>query len=74
MENHRVILVSRQPRELVARMGLLAAGSLEEAIRMADQLLGSPQPLTVVPDGVGTITVETWQRRKISSRFKVKEE
>lgn len=74
MENHRVILVSRQPGELAARMGLVPAGSLEEAIRLADQLLGGPQPLTVIPDGVGTITVETWQRRKTSSRFKAKEE
>ena len=74
MENHRVILVSRQPGELAARMGLVPAGSLEEAIGLADQLLGGPQPLTVIPDGVGTITVETWQRRKTSSRFKAKEE
>ena len=55
LAEHTVILVSGQPPELVRGMGLVPAATVEEAVRLADQILGREEPITVIPDGIGTI-------------------
>lgn len=55
MANHTVILVSTQPPQIVRDMGLVPAATVEEAVQLADQILGRKEPITVIPDGIGTI-------------------
>lgn len=46
----QVILVSTLSPEDVERMGMTPAGSLEEAIRLAETLLGELPPALIIPD------------------------
>ncbi len=55
LENFRVILISEAPDELVRSLHMLPAHSLEEAVSLADRLLGFPGKITVIPEGVSTI-------------------
>ena len=56
---HKVIIVSDQcDHKLIEKMHMRAAGSLEEALDMADQLVGKDAKITVVPDGVSVIVKE----------------
>jgi nickel-dependent lactate racemase len=51
-----VIYVSDAPREMVSGLGMLPASDVDEAIKIADELLeGKPGKITVIPDGVGTV-------------------
>ncbi len=44
------------PREMVENLGMKWAASLDEAMRMAGEIVGNPNAgVTVVPDGVGVI-------------------
>lgn len=54
--HHRVIMVTRAPREMVEAMFMKWAPSMEEAMAMARQMLGKENPsLAVIPNGVGAI-------------------
>ena len=49
-----VIFISDMPDDIVRDFHMIPAGSVEEALRMADQILGRPDgTITVIPDGVG---------------------
>lgn len=53
---YKVIMVTRAPGEMVRSMQMDYAGSVEEAISMADHWLGkSDGKITVIPDGVSVI-------------------
>lgn len=53
---NRVILVSEAPREMVEALHLIYASSVEEAVQMANRILGMEHPsVTVMPDGVAVI-------------------
>lgn len=53
---HRVILVSDCARELVEEMRLRYAGSMEEALRMAEEMVGRKAKITFLPEGMSMIT------------------
>lgn len=55
LEDFRVILISEAPDELVRSLHMLPVHSLEEAVSLADRLLGFPGEITVIPEGVSTI-------------------
>lgn len=55
MVNHPIILVSTLPAPFVEKMGLIAAGNLEEAIQKADSMLKTEERILVLPDGIGCI-------------------
>ncbi|UQZ89414.1 lactate racemization operon protein LarA [Deltaproteobacteria bacterium Smac51] len=50
-----VILVTEAPKEMVEALHMRHAGSLEDALKMADEILGRPGSITAIPDGVGVI-------------------
>jgi len=53
---HEVIIVSDQcDHKLIEKMHMRAAASLEEALAMAEQLVGNDVKITVIPDGVSVI-------------------
>ncbi|MBT7121638.1 MAG: nickel-dependent lactate racemase, partial [Clostridia bacterium] len=55
-----VILVSSHVEpKLVTDMYMTHATSIEQALRIADELLGSREDIVVIPDGVGVIIEET---------------
>ena len=44
------------PREMIEKLNMKWAATLEEAMRMAENILGNPNAdVTVIPDGVGVI-------------------
>ena len=52
----RVIFISDAPDAVVRDLHMLPAHSVEEAVRMADELIGRPDAgITVIPDGVSVI-------------------
>lgn len=54
--HHPVIMVTSAPKDMVEALNMRWAPSLEEALAMAEGLLGdSKAKITVVPDGVATI-------------------
>lgn len=53
---HQVIMVTDAPREMVEKMHMIWAGSLDEALDLAKKLLDKKQyTITVIPDGVSVI-------------------
>ena len=53
---HQVIMVTDAPREIVENMKMRWAPSIQEALRMAGNLLGNSRAkITVIPDGVAVI-------------------
>jgi nickel-dependent lactate racemase len=51
-----VIMVTSAPREMVERLNMKRSSCLEEAVVMADKILGKPgASITVIPDGVAVI-------------------
>ncbi|MDR3073826.1 MAG: nickel-dependent lactate racemase [Deltaproteobacteria bacterium] len=52
-----VIMVTEAPKEMVEDLHMRKASSLEEALRMADAILGRPGSITAIPDGVGVIVL-----------------
>ena len=52
---HEVIMVTDIQREIVENMHIKWAASIEEAIEMADEMLGNRGKITVIPDGVSVI-------------------
>lgn len=51
-----VILVSRHvEQQLIHDMHMLPAQSFEEALAIADNILGGQRPMVIIPDGIGVI-------------------
>ena len=60
-----VIYISDAPDELVRRLHMIPAHSLEEAMAKAEEILGNPHAdVTVIPDGVSVIVLPQEQERK----------
>ena len=55
LEKHPVILVSLADPGLVRSMKMIPAKTLEEAVGIADRLLGHEPKITVIPEGVSVI-------------------
>jgi nickel-dependent lactate racemase len=56
LRKRRVIFVTAAPRELVEHFGIQHASSIEEAIGMAEAILGKREvPITVLPDAVSLV-------------------
>ena len=56
LEKARVIFVSSLAPDVVRRMRMIPAASLDEAMRLARVLVGTPRPtVTAIPDGVSVI-------------------
>lgn len=54
LAKHKVILISELPDETVRSMGMLPAHSVQQALELANGLVG-PEKIIVIPDGVGVI-------------------
>lgn len=52
---YKVIMVTNASKEIVENMHMKWAASVEEAIEMADEMLGDRSKITVIPDGVSVI-------------------
>ena len=58
LQKARVIYISEAPDELVRALHMVPAHSLEEAMHLAEEILGNPQAsVTVIPDGVSVIVL-----------------
>lgn len=55
LEKKRVILISEADRDIVEEMHMIPAGSLEEAVNIADRILGHPGDIIVIAEGVSSI-------------------
>ncbi len=56
LEKYKVILVTAEgDPKLVTDMHMMHASSAEEALKMAEEIMGSDSSITVVPDGVSVI-------------------
>jgi nickel-dependent lactate racemase len=56
LSKHRVIMVTDAPSEMIHHLNMIYARSLEEALRVADEILEGPRAsITVIPDGVSVI-------------------
>ena len=51
----KVIFVSDAPDEIVKDFHMIPAHSMEEALAMADRLLGREGTVTVIPEGISSI-------------------
>ena len=56
-QRFRIILVSEFPRQQVVEMGMLPAGSLDEALQMADRFLAPDWTALVMPEGGSVLPV-----------------
>lgn len=53
---HKVIIVTDQcDHTLIENMHMLATNTLEEALCLAEELIGIPAKITIIPDGVSVI-------------------
>jgi len=52
---YKVIMVTNASKEIVENMHMKWAANVEEAIEMADKILGNRKKITVIPDGVSVI-------------------
>lgn len=57
LKDHHVICISEAPKEMVSALHMTPAGSLEEALEIADRMLGRAGTITVVPEGISSIIV-----------------
>ena len=57
LSKFRVVLISECDPGLVRAMKMYPASDLPEALRMAEELLGHPGSVTVIPEGISTIIV-----------------
>ena len=58
LQKARVIYISEAPDALVRALHMVPAHSLEEAMHLAEEILGNPQAsVTVIPDGVSVIVL-----------------
>jgi len=52
---HEVIMVTNASKKIVENMHMKWAANVEEAIEMADEMLGNRGKITIIPDGVSVI-------------------
>jgi len=52
---YKVIMVTNVSKEIVENMHMKWAANIEEAIEIADEMLGNRNKITVIPDGVSVI-------------------
>ena len=57
LSKHQVVLVSECAPELVKAMKMHPATDLREALTLAEQLLGNPGTITVIPEGISAIII-----------------
>ena len=57
LAKYRVVLVSECDPALVTAMKMYPARDLNQALALAENLLGSPGSVTVIPEGISTIVV-----------------
>ena len=58
LQKARLIYISDAPDQLVAKLHMTPAHSLEEALDLAEAMLGNPEAsVTVIPDGVSVIVL-----------------
>jgi nickel-dependent lactate racemase len=51
-------MVSQAPDQLIRDMHMIPAHSMEEALAMAERMVGQDNaPITVIPDGVGVVVL-----------------
>ena len=55
LSKFRVVLISQADPELVRAMKMYPAADLNEAMTIAEKLLGRTAPITVIPEGISTI-------------------
>ena len=55
LSKFRVVLISQADSELVRAMKMYPAADLNEAMTIAEKLLGRTAPITVIPEGISTI-------------------
>ena len=59
LQHAKVIYVSEAPDEMVRDLHMTPAKSLEEAVKMAEELLGNPNAtITAIPDGIAVMVVQ----------------
>jgi len=52
----RVIYISDAPDTLVRDFHMIPAHSIDEAVKMAEEILGNPEAsITVIPDGISVV-------------------
>ena len=54
MSKYKVILISKADPSLVGSMQMIPASNLNEAIEIADTMVGTEEKITVIPEGVST--------------------
>ena len=58
LQHAKVVYVSEAPEEMVRDLHMIPAKSLEEAVKMAEELLGNPNAtITAIPDGIAVMVV-----------------
>jgi len=58
LQHARIIYVSEAPDDMVKNLHMIPAKTLEEAMKMADNMLKNPNAkITAIPDGVGVMVV-----------------
>ena len=55
LSKFHVVLISQADPALVKAMKMHPASNLEEALHIAEKLLGTTSPITVIPEGISTI-------------------
>ena len=59
LQKATVIYVSEAPEEMIRRMHMIPAHGLEEAMHLAEEILGNPgATVTAIPDGVSVMVIE----------------
>ena len=57
LSRHHVVLISETDPELVRAMKMHPAKDIPQALALAEELLGRPGDITVIPEGISTIVV-----------------
>ena len=57
LSRHHVVLISETDPELVRAMKMHPAKDIPQALQLAEELLGHPGTVTVIPEGISTIVV-----------------
>jgi lactate racemase len=52
---YQIIMVTDAPRGMVESMHMKWASTIEEAIKMAEEIVGEKEKITVIPDGISVI-------------------
>ena len=55
LAEQKVIFISKSPKDIVRALHMIPADSLEQALSMADEILGYEGSITVIPEGISCI-------------------